>query len=408
MNLNLRKFANPYFVFSIIWSSALIIYLFGWSQIFPLLSRGLISFIIISLLLNLCFAYFTGKLQLFSYKAPSNKSIFVDKYLFFINLFVCLLNFAYSGIPLIKILSGEDYDYRTFGMPSVIVFFISFNSFLCIYYYNIYLVTRQKKYLIYLGIGISYYVLIYSRGMILITGMSLFFLWLSFTRKRVGFKFATTLIAILLLVMYIFGVAGNIRTEQMISSKTGSASTSYNNTTILKIGGASDTFQNSIVPNEFFWSYIYIASPISNLQYNVDNKPTIYYTLPNISGFVINELLFDFISKRLNPLFSIKPVKTVLVVDELTVSTIFAESFMYLGWVGALLMLLFMLILPVIYIFMLGVNSEFLPLGLAVLTCIYFFSFFDNMIIFSGLGLQLVYPFFLKYFVNFNSMKLSA
>ena len=406
MRLNLKTFANPYLMFTLIWTFALVLYLFGWSERFPALSLGLISFLILAILSHFMLALITGKSGFFKYRELTKLTISQHNYLFLLNLFTWLLNFAYSGIPIIKILQGENYDYRDFGMPSVVVFTMSFNSFLCVYFYHIFLCSKQKKYLVYIGICFFFYIVIFSRGLIMMTGMSMFFLWLAHTKKKIGIKFFAGLAAIVLLITFLFGFAGNIRTEQLIASQTGAAS-SYKNTTILTIGSASQNFRESLVPNEFFWSYIYIASPISNLQYNVDNKPSADYSLTNIIAFAVNEFSFDFIAKRVDNALNITPAKALLVVDELTVSSIFAESFRYLGWVGVVCMLLFMLVFPLSYLSLIGGNSEFIPISFAIITSIYFFSFFDNMIVYSGLGLQVVYPFLIKYLNNFSSVKLT-
>jgi len=60
-------------------------------------------------------------------------------------------------------------------------------------------------------------------------------------------------------LLYLFGVLGTLRQSR-------AAHTGYDNTLILKSGKASEAFTHSPIPNEFFWAYVYMASPLANLQ----------------------------------------------------------------------------------------------------------------------------------------------
>ncbi|MES2268536.1 MAG: hypothetical protein V4520_17355 [Bacteroidota bacterium] len=383
-------------MFALIWAIAVVFYFFGWSDIFPDLSAGLTFFLASAILLSAAAAVVTIRQSIFAFRPADTSTFDFGIYLLGANLFSWMLNFAYSGIPILKILGGQDIDYRDFGMPTVIVFTMSFNSFLCVYFFHRFLTNKKRINLIYIAVCLGCFVSIFSRGLIAMTAMSMFFLWLSSKTSTLRAGFIAGTAVTFLLVLYIFGVVGNIRMNTLIASQTGRAAESYSSKTILLVGAASQKFKESFVPDEYFWGYLYISSPLSNLEHNVEQEPPAM-SLPDVISYGVNEFTWDFISKRYNTITGEEQKKPVLLVQELTVSTIFAESYRYAGWPGMVFMLIFLLLLPFVYLGLLGYNKDVAPLGIAILTNIYFFSFFDNMLIYSGLGLQLLYPFLLKF-----------
>jgi len=403
--MRLRALSNPYTMFAVIWTIAAFFYFFGWSDLFPDLSSALILFLAAAILLSGTAALITNRHRIFAFRPLDTSKVNLSLYLLAANLFSWLLNFAYSGIPVLKILRGQDFDYREFGMPTVIVFTMSFNSFLCVYFYHRFLSDSKRVNLVYAGICLSCFIAIFSRGLIAMTAMSMFFLWMSSKTSRLRPGFIAGSAGAFLLVLYLFGVAGNIRMNTLIASETGREAERYSSRTILLVGAASQKFKDSFVPDEFFWGYLYISSPLSNLEHNVEHKPP-SVTLPGVLSYGVNEFTWDFISKRYNTITGQEQKKPLLLVTELTVSTIFAESYRYAGWAGMTFMLIFLLLLPFVYLALLGYDHEVVPLGMAVLTSIYFFSFFDNMLVYSGLGLQLIYPFLLKFLNKLSSERL--
>jgi hypothetical protein len=107
--------------------------------------------------------------------------------------------------------------------------------------------------------------------------------------------------------------------------------------------------------------------------------------------------VYDFISKRFDEAGITKSKKPQLIFEAFNVSTAFAGSVAYLGWVGFTMMLFFMLLFPVLFIFIIGTNSRYKIISVSILCSIYFYSFFDNMFIFSGLAPQLLFPLFLSF-----------
>jgi oligosaccharide repeat unit polymerase len=358
-------------------------------MIYPVLSVALLVFAVSAIIFSLFFGFIFTKL-LANYSVNSKK-IFNLKYAMLINGFLWLINFIYSGVPLLNLLLGRDFNHLiSFGIPTVIVFIISFNGFLCLLTFFYYLKTKNKKYLLYFLINNLFFVLIFSRGSVMLSILGSFFIWLFLQNKAVSI-FKMVIIAVsALLILYIFGVAGNYRTIGEIKNNTGYEA-EYSSEIILKIADVSPSFTENIIPDEFMWSYVYLTSPIGNLQENID-KANPDLSFKNVLAYVVNEFTFDFVSKRIQAIFNIPKYDLHMFTYELSVPTVFAEAYLYLGWYGIVIYLVAILAFPFLY-FALIRKHPLWQIGVAVLCCIYFFSIFDNMFVFSGLSLQLFYPF---------------
>lgn len=397
MQIKLGKIANPFTVFAVIWTISLSIYLLEWSDVFPKISTALFVFLFSAIVIMAILGVVLYKLGFVKYiEVNANRIGYVNK-LFIFNLFCWFLNFVYSGgIPLLSILRGADIDIHEFGIPTFKVFTLSFNSYLCVYLFHHYLSTNKYRYLLGYAVNIMFFVFIFSRGLIMMTIVSTFFLWL-LKKDSIDLKKIVGIIAMFLVIVFLFGLAGNIRTAKVQTMVDG-IEREYGSDMILDIGKATEDFRSNMVPNEFFWGFLYIASPISNLQYNLsESKPEL--SVKNAAAFVSNEMTYDFISKRMDDLFNIPKVEQYpLIVPQLSVCTTFTGSFIYFGWPGLIIFLGFLAFLPLVCFVISGKNSPALPEILCILASIYFFSFFDNMFIYSGLGLQIVYPILFKYF----------
>lgn len=391
MKINLKFLANPYYIFTVIWTTALLIYLLEWSNIFPPISGGLFVFLICGILLHYLIGVHFSKMIGFAYR-PLRKIENV-KALFLLNTFMWIIEFAYGKIPLVEIFGNNNYNYQNFGIPTLIVVNLTFNSFLCLYVLHCYLSTKEKSYIKYIIFCLGYFILCFSRALLVITLANMLFLWLLANRKNISLPKIFLFIVFLLVFFFGFGYSGNIRTAQQISIDTkGRSGTEYSSEPIMELGSATAEFRQSIVPKEFFWTYLYIASPLSNLQYNINSG---IEGDPNVHNFFIlavNEYVFDVLSKHINKIFDIERPRTKIIVENLSVFTTFSESYTAMGWFGLIITLFFMLLFPFAYTGLLGINSPYLPLALSIICSIYLLSFYDNMFIWAGLGLQLVYP----------------
>jgi oligosaccharide repeat unit polymerase len=390
MGFNSRNISNPYTIFSIAWLLSLLLYSLGWAGIFPKLSSSLLLFLLLTIIIFGITGFFFNKYKR-KINIDSNKLLNINcNVLIAINTVVWILNFLYSGIPLLSGLRNDE-----FGIPTVIVIATSFNCFLAVYCFYIYLHTKKYKYIFFAVYCLLFFVLLFSRGNIIMTLCSMFFLWINVKNPKLNFKKIGTIVIGLCAVMYVFGVAGNYRAINDIASYNKDFDNSYNSKIILLYGDASDSFKNSFIPDEFFWGYIYLTSPLANLQYDI-NYSSPPFTIHNVALVFIDEVLLDAVSKRVDKFLNRKPQESALIVDQLTVCTTLAGSYTYAGWGGMIFFLLIFFLFPIIYLLFL-LNNPLGVISISIICTMFFFSIFDNMFILSGLTTQLIYPIILGF-----------
>jgi hypothetical protein len=377
---------NPYSSYILTFCLGLGAFGLGWSTLYPSLSGYLLIFLLLTFLSHLAFSF---------YWASTTHTVHERTVTYFRPLFVTVfiyalwaIDFIYEGgIPLIKILLNQPYNYRLFGVPTLHVFTVTFASFYTVYLFSLYRATRKRLILVLYGLNLLAALLIYSRAMLLFNIAGSFFVYF-LSYPSAGWKRISIIAVGVILLGYFFGFLGNLRVSF-------EAKKEYDADLFLDLGEASPAFRKSLIPAEFFWGYVYLSSPLANLQYNINTFHVPAFSAGRIIQHINNEMLFDFISKRTNRLLGIERVQeNTLPKKPFNVSTIYSRSYSYQGWSGMMLMALFILWLPLLYRRILPDNPYALT-GLAVLNTMYLFLFYDNTIRFTGLGLQLAYPFLL-------------
>ena len=304
-----------------------------------------------------------------------------------------VIEFMYHrNIPLLAILTNTNLSYHEFGIPTFHVILVTFNSFFSIVLFHSLLSkkTNRKNLIILFVLTLIPSILIMNRGMLMMIIMSCIFVYLIKYENKINIKKISLLSILLVVGLYFFGVAGNVRVNNTYQTNT----SPFDNSLFLNIGGATEDFRNSIVPKEFFWAYIYISSPLANLQQTIDHyEHEEDLTLSDSAIFGITQLFPDFISKRVVSLYDIEIPNVHQITPELNVSTAFAQSYVILGWVGVSLFIVLIFIFALFYIILLKkINSEYFVVGLAILNTIFIFNAFTNMFSFTGLSFQLIYP----------------
>lgn len=382
---------NPYFCYAIAFTVALLVYLLGWSNLYPPLSPGLLSFLLLSVTTHAVVGTkFSRSLKpIFTrLQAPA-----IERMPLLITSFLYILwiaEFVYEGgIPLIKIVMNQPYDYRLFGIPSLHVFIVTFSSFYTVFLFHLYLSSRKSGLLLLFFVNLFAAILIYSRAMFFFNAAACFFMVLTYVKLPMRALYAAAVC--LAGLLYFFGVMGTLRVSR-------EAGTPYDNRHFLEIGDAKQTFTESIVPKEYFWAYIYMTSPVANLQYNIDTYPLEPASVDRLGEMINNEILMDFISKRINK-FSEKQriAENTIPRRPFNVSTVYSRSYSYLGWTGILIMALVVLVIPVLYAMLVPRSSPFFLTGFVILCVMYLFLAYDNTIRFTGLSFQLVYPIVFHY-----------
>jgi hypothetical protein len=367
-----------------------------WSSAYPALKVPLIIFVICTLIAHFVLSRFWLKSKSITFYRTHPPVNPVGITIFIYCLWI--IDFIYEGgIPLFNILLNIPFNYRLFGMPGVHVLAVTISSFYTLYLFHTFLSERKKVLLALYLINLSASVLIISRSMFffILTGSSLLYL---FSLNKIPVRKLILSLPILVIALYLFGVVGNKRAAAEDKA-------TYNPDIFLETGRATEHFRESIVPKEFFWAYIYISSPLANLQMNIN-----HHTVPPISTrrvleYINNEFLFESISKRINAMAGINRQKDIIIKHPLNVSTIYSTSYTYIGWPGMITMAIFILALPLLYFKILSKNNSYSLTAYAILCTMYLFFIYDNTIRLMGWGFLLVYPITVPFVDRFLNRK---
>lgn len=359
------------------------VYMLGWSDLYPTLRASLVIFLVLTFILHLWMSRrFQKRAIVINAPDPAERSpVYVTAFIYFL----WSMEFMYEGgVPLFKILFNIPYDYRLFGIPSLHVFVVTFSSFYTVYLFQLYLSRRTRLLLLLFALNMLAAILIYSRAMLFFNLAASMFLYLNY---KGGFTIRQAIIsgAIAIVLFYLFGVLGSLRVSRI-------AGKPYSNESFLDTGRATGEFRNSVIPPEYFWTYVYISSPLANLQQNIDVGTPGAPAAASIAQLINSEIFPDFISKRINALMGLRTVVDSRIPGPFNVSTVYSRAYSYAGWTGLVLMALFIVVFPIVFIRVLPPSSKFFLPGWGILCTIYFFSVYDNTFRFTGLSFQLVYP----------------
>jgi hypothetical protein len=365
-----RCLTNPYAAYAAGFLLAMAVYSLGYSDLYPPLQGSLVAFLLFTCVVCGCLACVVGAHV--DKTRHGDESLQTHLAIFLLLSVVFVAETVYSGgLPLLSAVAGGDSSYETFGIPTINVAFIGFSLFFAIYWLDLYLSRHGRVYLALSLLIASTSILIVHRGGFIIDFVAAIFLYIQ--RRGLTRRLIISFSVVIAAVLWGFGALGDLRTHN-ISGET----------VILEIGRASDKFLDSNVPTEFFWPYLYISSPLSNLQLNITNRtgtdqPVRYMEL---------ELLPDFVSKRLVPEDALPATVPLLITEQLTVSTMYARPFLLMGWLGLFLSFMYFVIIAAFCLRVLRGSKYFVATS-SILSSLAFLNIFSNMYLFAG-GITLV------------------
>ncbi|MDY2800989.1 MAG: O-antigen polymerase, partial [Fusobacterium mortiferum] len=228
---------------------------------------------------------------------------------------------------------------------------------------------KEKKYLLIYLTGLLFPILCYSRGFILLIIVSSIVILLFQNRK-----YLKKAVLVGIIVLYLFGMAGNVRHHYDVLD-----------TTMIKKIAIIDTEESILDP--FYWSYVYISSPLGNLQTNIKSQ----YHQYSLKKFLTTNLLPEFISEKI--ITTTAPTKRM--VSNLTVSTMYIKAYNNFGIIGMYIIFILYTLFNMIYIRLLE-NTKNYQVGITLLYLIQVFSIFSNMYTLSSVGISLFYVFIYK------------
>lgn len=202
---------------------------------------------------------------------------------------------------------------------------------------------------------------------------------------RLQHLYLKTIIKIVLgvfLFFLAFGAIGNIRDSAGMEDEM---------PTVLRLGGASEEFIDSKIPKALFWGYVYAASPVANLQSAInDSRPDI--NADNFINTIIESCMPDVISNRLDAFISVEgpSSSSYLVSSVFNASSVYYLPYLRLGWLGMIIMYLFMIFVIKLYTIIVPRASTWFLVGWSFLLCVILLNTFNNMWYYSGLSILIM------------------
>lgn len=375
-------FYNPFMIYGVVFILVSILYELPFSNLYPKLSSQMMVFLFFIMGISLIVGFLKNKeiKRSIVVKEDNNKYSIKKSNIAILSIyFIYCLGFIYS--KQIPILDKANYlNYK--GLPFIHVLVFNFNIYYAIYVFYNYLKNKKKKILLQYIVLYCPAILLVSRGLVMNIFLGSIFVFLIMYGKKVNKKHIVSIVVVSIVVMYLFGVFGNLRSGPEPRKAT-------NSNYIMDIGGATNQFRESIIPKEFFWAYIYISSPLADFQLNMNMYRNNFYNSSDFKTFFKNDILLDAISKRLSP---VQSNHCYLIKPQLVVGTMFMNSYVDLGTWGIILVFGNFIIFYLIYMKLLKKNTVYYKIGIAMLCTISLLSVFNNMLRFSGMSFQLLYP----------------
>lgn len=367
---------NYFYLYSIVWSIILFLHSLRWSDICKPMDIRLSFFFISTILFSLIFGYvkkemfYFRKLEDLPKNAGRSTSIF---------LMLVIFEFLYAKqIPLCAILSGSAGYTQTFsGIPTYHVLLVCFGKFYTQYLLYLFLsFPKHKEFIIqYFLILLFSEILWFSRMGVMICLFMSACMIISAYRKKIKIKHVVFIFVSCILIIYLFGVIGNIR----------SGYNATNNHMISQFASINHRWP-SWLPKEFIWGYSYCIAPIANLNYNISANLSTGDLIGMVSVFIP-----DFIAKRVLPQYSgithLKSASTTM-----TVIAGYGNAYEYGGFLGMIIFYLWSMFgLYIVMRIFLKKQRFFIP-GLAMAASIIVFMIYTNTFWFSAVSFPLIFP----------------
>lgn len=382
---------NVFYCYGIVWSIILILYSFGWSDLCSSLNGWLLFILIVFIIVSFGIGYyFKDKIK---FSIPKLKKVNVKNVSKIFMVFFLFEFIIEWNIPLLNVLLGNAYNSVGFsGIPILHMVMTSLAIIYSFYLSYIFTLTKDKKMLLHLGLILLYFLLLMQRQNILICILifiNLFSVSIfeNFKIKKIELKkkcfVGGALLLSVALLLYLFGVFGNVR--------YGSNWKWNDSSMMMKLGRINDKYP-SLLPEEYSWSYVYLVSPLVNLNENIKNKSE--DSSIKVGKYIL-EFIPEFIANKFN---GYSKDKIYLPVKSLTASTSYVRAYNYTGFLGMVIMFIAQMGISIFVLLNTKKNNS----SLVVVNCmcvLYFliFSFFENTFVYSVTSMVLLFALIMSF-----------
>lgn len=333
-----------------VWCLVICLYTFGWSNLYKGLSLEtqvtLLSFIIINLIFGLA-SHNRIKKILFYYRKqePSKVNLSIKLAFLFALIFV---DFLYAGtLPVANVFipSSEQVKF----IPVIHTLLVIISVYLSQLFFHYYLKSSDSKALVlFCFLGVLYPILLGGRGILFVNIFG--FILGYYIIKGVPFKLLSLvkLLVVVVLLSFLFGVLGEIRSmNSKVKESNGGAKS-----LIYSISAPSKAFDSTGLNENFLWPYIYLVSPLGNLNHLIDSK---VHFENDTAHYLLENYIPNFIQKQIQ-IQEIKKNKSNLVVDIFNTYTAYGAAYQQYSWLG--IFLYFTFVQSIIFILVYFVKSN--------------------------------------------------
>ncbi len=380
-NINLGWIVNPFFLYCLSFSFAFFLYSWGWCDIYPKMSFKLILFILVSFIPFVLIGLIFRRKNIRDNSDENTLIKFPFNISFGIIILLGLSNIIYEGyLPILD----NGLKYREFGLFVFDKIFTSLSIFLSVFFFHAYLTEKKKKLLLFIFIIIILQILFFRRYTIVWILISCVLLYFHYKVKIEALYIILGLAFLLTIGSFSFGLFGNKRSI-------------IDEAFIFNSLGANARFQNLKLSHNHYMTYIYVSSPLANLQENIDAGKG-FLNKKDLKSFIFYSLLPGNLTVRLDRFLDLPPPECNLISPNLIVGSYFMVSYYTLGWLGMILMLVFLLLYLFIVISITSKSSPYYLTTIVLLSTTTSLLIFDNMLIRLDVILMLfVYPFLFNY-----------
>jgi oligosaccharide repeat unit polymerase len=368
---------NPFYWYSAIWSCVLFCGSLQYSTAYGATAVGISAFFLVTIALSLVAGFYFSKFLKrinIQYRRPKHVWLFTV-------LIACgySVDFLYAGhVPLVDELTGAQETYQDFThCPIIHVLTLTFALFYAVYMFYHFLNEKKVRlrltYLAVLGLIALLFLCLYNRGALMMIAFMCAVLFLS-KQKKIRWWHITLIAALAILILYLFGVLGNLRSD----------SKWYDTSYIIEVAQIDESLWPKFVPKPFIWAYVYLVTPLGNLS-NYARHFSVMYNPIGVLYCIIPDVLSNMFLYWLDKSFP-------LVIDSLTVSSAFASSYQFGGYIGMTILFICMILLVCVLMRLALIHDDGFMTVATLCSCVVAFSFFDNYVTFTGVTFAFIYP----------------
>lgn len=279
-----------------------------------------------------------------------------------------------EGVPCLWLITGSERTYFDFGIHGVNGCLMAIYYVICL---NIYLILRKNKnikYKILFILLMLWPVLLVTRQVIIVLAIELFLLSISF--KRVNTKLLFNYVCVFLVGILLFGIMGDFRTGGEVFLELAMPSSDW----------------IYLLPPGVFWGYIYMTTPIANLQnifLYIPPLDQLYYSISTLVPSFIRWIMFD-----TPPGWN---VGDGLITSTFNVSTFMADFYMDYGVLYVYFIMFFIGCFSKVIHHRVQYNTSYANM---LIYCVFMqmliLSIFDNMFLYLPIIFQIIVIYYVK------------